>query len=145
MARKTRNGNKPSYTPGVEFNDSDKLFLFIQKMRELHSRRFYKGLSLEVDPQHKQVRLHRVDDPESSDAFILTFRHFWEPSSPIEVNKIAGIFKRVAKMLNDDADLVRTLDSIDDEFRNSPEPGFMIPQLDNQSKMFGAFHLLTYT
>lgn len=142
MARKDTKSNKPSYTPGVEFNDSDKLFLFVQKMKELRGRSFYKKLTLEVDKELKEIRLFRIDDQESFDAFILTFRHFWEPSSPIEANKVAAIFKRAAKLLKDSsgAGLLETLADIDREFETSTQFGITLPN-DGKSKILGDYHV----
>lgn len=100
----------------LEFNDHDKLVLFLVRMDELTSRKYYQKINWSITPDG--MGLTAVDDDLFS-AFLLSFRHFYASDSPTEMGKIHGILSKVAHDSRDDgagAELAR----IKQEFNKGP-------------------------
>ena len=104
----------------LEFNDHDKLVLFLVRMDELTSRKYYRKIDWSVTPEG--MRLKVVDDDLFA-AFLLSFRHFYGSDSPTEMGKIHGVLSKVAHNSRDDG-AVAELARIKQDFNNGPLFGF---------------------
>jgi hypothetical protein len=100
----------------LEFNDRDKLALFLVRMKELTGRKFHGQVDWSATPEGMTVP--KADDDIFA-AFLLSFRHFYANDSPTEMGKIHGILSRVAHTLGDSA-TVSELARIKVEFGKGP-------------------------
>jgi hypothetical protein len=107
---------KKKRTNVLEFNERDKLVLFLVRMDELANRRYYKEIDWNVSPGG--VSLRAADD-DTFAAFLLSFRHFYASDSPTEMGKIHGILCKVAHTLSD-AGTLAELARIKQEFTKGP-------------------------
>jgi hypothetical protein len=107
---------KKQRSKALEFNERDKLVLFLVRMDELTNRKYYKEIDWKVTP--KGLSLRAADD-DTFAAFLLSFRHFYANDSPTEMGKIHGILSKVAHTVND-AGTLAELAKIKVEFAKGP-------------------------
>lgn len=118
----------------LEFNERDKLVLFLVRMDELTSRRYYKEIDWKVTPEGLSLR---AEDDDTFAAFLLSFRHFYAKDSPTEMGKIQGILSKVAHTLSD-AGTLAALARIKQEFANGPV--FRIDVFDTKGTVIEKFN-----
>jgi hypothetical protein len=100
----------------TEFNDADKLVLFLYRFSELATRQYFRTVKWSVNP------LQMTMDGTNEDmfcAFVLTFRHFYATNEPTELNKIGGILAKAAQLGKDHA-MLDELRRIKTEFDGAP-------------------------
>lgn len=113
-------------------NDSDKLALFLIRMHELLSRKYYQLAPVILDPTSVQL-LQEVDEDYFA-AFVLSFRHFWATNEPTEIGKIKNILQKGVKLLNDSNRASGHLERVEQDFQNSFQLGVDI--LDGTGNFF---------
>ncbi len=125
---------KKKQAKSLEFNDRDKLALFLVRMKELTGRKFHEQVDWSAAPEGMTVG--KADDDIFA-AFLLSFRHFYANDSPTEMGKIHGILSRVAHGLGDSATITE-LGRIKLEFAKGPL--FRFDVFDTGGTVIHKFH-----
>jgi hypothetical protein len=107
---------KTKRSKALEFNERDKLVLFLWRMHEFTNRRYYKETDWKVTTGALSLK---VTDDDTFAAFLLSFRHFYANDSPTEMGKIHGILSKVAHT-SGDAGTLAELVKIKQEFAKGP-------------------------